>query len=67
MSKDNLDFRSKRNAPRIDFYNDPSNSARPWTCSIWLSDDEYHGGEGTTQCEALIMATIHWAMHGVTK
>lgn len=69
MSKDDLDFRSKKPVPEIAFYyrSDIANAVRPWSCSIIVGSGEYHGGEGTTQCEALIMASIHWAMHGETK
>lgn len=62
----NEDRRSKRTAPQIDFYH-RSDYDLPWSCSIMIGPDEYHGGDGTTQCEALIMASIHWAMHGTTK
>jgi hypothetical protein len=60
-------FEHKRTAPRIDFYHNAMNKVRPWTCSIRLPDGEFHGGEGTTQCEALMLACINWAMHGTTK
>lgn len=66
MSKDDLDFRSKKPVPEITWSRNQS-PVRPWTCNIVLPNGEYHGGEGTTQCEALIMASIHWAMHGETK
>lgn len=55
-----------RTTPTITFTRNQS-PVRPWTCNIVLPDDEYHGGEGTTQCEALIMASINWAMHGSVK
>lgn len=72
MSKDDLDFRAKKSVPEVTFYRAPDHEKerigyREWVCSIRLPDGEYHGGEGTTQCEALIMASIHWAMHGETK
>lgn len=62
-------FEHKRTAPQIDFYYraDIAHAVRPWSCSILIGPDEYHGGEGMTQCEALMLATIHWAMHGTTK
>lgn len=58
--------RTRAKHPEIGFYHEPDASF-PWRCSIRLSDGEYHGGEGQSQCEALILASIHWAMHGSVK
>lgn len=56
-----------REFPAVVFYHYPDRKPRVWTATIRMPDSEMHSGDGTTKCEALLLANIHWAMHGETK